>query len=204
MDKLIEWYSNPINIKRLSTWLRKYVRVNGLFKTQDDVNFTIEDVIQKAFLNLYRKGPDYIREHTIYASIDTLIFTVAINNATSEIRTRKRQKTFSLEDLEKSNDDESGLFVNIKNSRYYLDPNSSPDRDAENNELREILNKGLGELPKKYKSSFLLWMTQEYTYNQMSDILGKPVGTVKSSVYRAKEILKADMCIKKHYEALKL
>ena len=65
------------------------------------------------------------------------------------------------------------------------------------------INNSINRLREKYKEPFLLWI-QGYTYNQMSDILGKPVGTVKSSVYRAKEILKADRCIKKHYEALKL
>ena len=115
MNTLIGWYSKDVNIKRLSTYLRKYIRVNGLFHTKDDVDFTIEDIIQTAFFNLYRKGPDYIKKHTIHASIDTLVFTVAINNALSEIRTKKRQKTFSLEDFEKSHDYDIELFVNIKN-----------------------------------------------------------------------------------------
>jgi len=201
MNTLTEWYSNPINIKRLSTWLRKYIRVNSLFKTQDDVEFTIEDIIQETFIKLLKKGgQDYVKKCTI----DTMIFTIAENYALSEIRTKRRKKTFSLEDLEKSNDDESGLFVNIKNSRYYLDPNSSPDRDAENNELRKDIYNSIDRLKEKDRESFLLWMTQEYTYNQMSSILGKPVGTVKSSVYRAKEMLKSYDSLKKHYEAMYL
>ena len=197
MDKLVEWYSNPENIKRLTSWLRKYIRVNGLFRTQDDVNFTIEDIIQTALYKLLKKGgQNYIKGCTI----DTMVFKIAINNAISEIRTRERQKNISLEYADVY---DLGLFVNIKNSRPYLSPDSSPDRNAENNELGRDIDSSIDRLMEKYKEPFLLW-AQGYTYHDMSDILKKPVGTVKSGVYRAREIFKNNKLIKKHYEATKL
>jgi len=199
MNTLIGWYANDVNIKRLSTYLRRYIRVNGLFKTQDDVNFTIEDVIQTAFLNLYRKGQDYIKKHTIHASIDTLVFTAAINNALSEIRTKKRQKTFSLEDFEKYD----SINIDAENLRFYLNLFPDPATIAENNELREDVYNSIGRLREIYREPFLLWM-QGYTYNQISGILETPEGTVKSKICRAKKMLRFDRCIKKHYEAIHL
>ena len=52
------------------------------------------------------------------------------------------------------------------------------------------LNKVLEELPTSYRLIIILYYFDEHSYQEIADILKIPIGTVKTQLYRAKEILK--------------
>lgn len=54
--------------------------------------------------------------------------------------------------------------------------------------LKEV-NKAISELPEIFKTSFMLFY-EGYKYNEISDILNEPLGTIKSRIHFARKLLK--------------
>jgi RNA polymerase sigma-70 factor (ECF subfamily) len=55
--------------------------------------------------------------------------------------------------------------------------------------LRVDLRAALDQLPEDYRAVVLLADVEDFTMNEVADILGCPVGTVKSRLFRARAIL---------------
>lgn len=62
--------------------------------------------------------------------------------------------------------------------------------EKEDREMKEVLWKGIEALPLEQKEVIILRYFQQYSYQEMADILKKPIGTVMSSLYNAKLRLK--------------
>ncbi|MCP2606244.1 sigma-70 family RNA polymerase sigma factor [Candidatus Aminicenantes bacterium AC-708-I09] len=63
----------------------------------------------------------------------------------------------------------------------------SPDKDRE---MKEILWKSIDELPIEQKEIIILRYFQGFSYQEISQILNKPIGSIMSSLYYAKKKLK--------------
>jgi RNA polymerase sigma-70 factor, ECF subfamily len=64
------------------------------------------------------------------------------------------------------------------------------DRALEDEELRRLLDHALAALNDSQRTAFVLKHVEERTYEEMSDMLGEPVGALKMRVHRAREALK--------------
>jgi RNA polymerase sigma-70 factor (ECF subfamily) len=62
--------------------------------------------------------------------------------------------------------------------------------DHEDREMKEILWKGIESLPVEQREAIILRYFQQLSYQEISEIMGKPVGTVMSSLFYAKKRLK--------------
>jgi len=69
----------------------------------------------------------------------------------------------------------------------------SDDGDAVDPSLLAALPGALDQLPEAARSILLLRYQQELSYEQISDLLGLPLGTIQSRLHRAKAALKAAM-----------
>ena len=130
-----------------------------------------EDIVQETFLRVFRKRHNY----KAIANFSTWIFTIAGNLAKSELRRRKRWKFLSI-DIE--NDDEKKFELPDKGMK--------PDRAASVKILDENVQDAIDTLQSKYKEALILRDIEGISYQQIAEILGVPVGTVKSRVNRAR------------------
>jgi RNA polymerase sigma-70 factor (ECF subfamily) len=62
--------------------------------------------------------------------------------------------------------------------------------EKDDREMKKILWKGIETLPQEQKEVIILRYLQQYSYQEIADILGKPLGTIMSSLYYAKVRLK--------------
>ena len=62
--------------------------------------------------------------------------------------------------------------------------------NIERHDLQALLRKNLEQLPAKYRIVLRLRYLQDRTYEEMADILAMPLGTIKTSLFRAKRLLK--------------
>lgn len=132
-----------------------------------------EDLVQETFLRVYR----FRNEYQATTNFSTWIYTIALNLARSELRKRKRRQFFS---LDTPLEEDSG-------ERYELsDPTSGPDDHLHHSELRISIQQAIDQLPIKYRSVIVLRDIEELSYEQISDILKCPTGTIKSRVNRAR------------------
>lgn len=59
-----------------------------------------------------------------------------------------------------------------------------------NSETKTIIKTYLNEMPEEYRMVILLRYYEELSYNEIAEIIGKPLGTIKTEIYRAKAILR--------------
>lgn len=140
-----------------------------------------EDIVQETFLRVFRKRRDY----KAIANFSTWIFTIAGNLAKSELRRRKRWRFLS---IDASDDDEKTFEIQ--------DPGMRPDRIAAVRILNENVQNSIDMLQNKYKEALILRDIEGMSYQQIAEVIGVPVGTVKSRVNRAR--LKLQKKLKGH------
>lgn len=143
--------------------------VNVIYRMLNDQN-EAEDLVQETFLRVWTHRQDYDFSYCL----STWIYTIALNLAKNELRKRRKFKFFSL--LEMS---EKGLEL--------PDPKMGPSA------LGHMLEGAIGKLPSKYKEAFLLRDVEQLPYEEVAQILGVPLGTVKSRVNRARAVLKDEL-----------
>ncbi len=144
-----------------------------------------EDVVQETFLRLYKNKHAYKR----IAKFSTWLYTIAGNLSKTELRKRKRRKLVSISEL--GYDDKEFEIEDKK---------SNTERDVDSVLKEDIIQKAIEELPKRFKQVIILRDVQELAYEEISEILNIPLGTVKSRVNRARLKLQAKLYKIKGYE----
>lgn len=139
-----------------------------------------EDCAQEVFLRVYRA-----REHyTPDASASTFVFRIARNYWIDVYRSKKaRPRELSLEAPSKDGDDERAPL-------QHAVAESAPDARAEQKESEQQLKLALRELPEGQQAVLELAVHQGMRYEDVSAVLGIPVGTVKSRVFAAVQTLR--------------
>ena len=139
-----------------------------------------EDVVQDTLIKLYTHASYYKN----VAKFSTWIFTIAKNNALTELRKNKRKKTDSLWT-------EDGQIIDINSKEESL------DSKVQNEIAIDQLNKFLDEIPENFRIAVVLRDFQELSYEEISKILEIPIGTIKSRINRGRIQLAEKM---KHFK----
>jgi len=130
-----------------------------------------EDIVQDTFLKVYKKKNAYQN----IARFSTWIYTIAGNLAKTELRKRKRRRMFSI----------SSKGVDEK--EYELPSgNRTPEEETESLFNEKIIQGAIEKLHEKFRTVIILRDIQELSYDEISKIIGVPLGTVKSRVNRAR------------------
>ncbi len=70
------------------------------------------------------------------------------------------------------------------------DQSESPLQELEARELGEVIERAIAQLRPEYRSCILLRHVQGYAYEEISDMLNLPLGTVKTYIHRARSELR--------------
>ena len=153
--------------------------LNFVFRYFNNVE-QAEDVVQDTLIKLYTHANYYKN----VAKFSTWIFTIAKNNALTELRKNKRKRTDSL-----YTDD--GRFLDIGSKEESL------ETKVQNEIAIDQLNKFLDEIPENFRIAVVLRDFQELSYEEISKILEIPIGTIKSRINRGRIQLAEKM---KHFK----
>lgn len=135
-----------------------------------------EDFAQMLFVKLLRGAAKYRPE----GKLSTFVFRVATNLWIDHYRsTRPRGRLYSLDQA----------MLNGKPPQLESDV-EPPDTAAERREEKERLRSALEELTEPHRLVFELAVYQEMPYAQIGEVLGIPVGTVKSRMHNSVKALK--------------
>lgn len=127
----------------------------------------------KAFKSLSQYTPDY--------AFSTWLFRIATNNCIDFIR-RKKNKLVSIDNLYTNIDGEE-IGINIPSET--LDPEERIIQKQKIKYMREVVLK----LKPHYRSLVELRYFEELSYEEISERLSLPIGTVKAKLFRAREFL---------------
>lgn len=90
-------------------------------------------------------------------------------------------------------DSKRNTFLDVTDNLYFIDlPSQSLDNDAELKFIRKDLNSAIDSLPNDLKITFQL-NAEGFKYNEISDELNIPLGTVKTRIFTAKRLLRSKL-----------
>lgn len=138
----------------------------------DAEDLTIE-AFGKAFKNIGQYTPNY--------AFSTWLFKIATNNCIDFIR-RKRANTIS---LDQTIDDEDSYSP----SAIIASDSPTPETSMINQQKVLMLREVVGNLKPRYRKLVELRYFKEYSYEEISQELDLPIGTVKAQLFRARELL---------------
>ena len=132
------------------------------------------DIVQDTMIKFYLNKDSY----KSFAKFSTWIYTIAGNLAKNELKRRKRRTVLSIH-----NDDEDN-FLQIEDKKFI-----SPDRAADNEMKASIIQKALMKVKEVYREVVILRDVQGMSYEEIAEITGLSIGTVKSRINRGRSQL---------------
>ena len=150
-----------------------YFMLLKMVNNRDDADDLTIEAFGKAFKNIKQYTPDF--------AFSTWLFKIATNNCIDFIRKKKKM----LISLDKGIETEEGkeMIMEVKSDRP--DPEQHMMKKQKVLMMRDVVDK----LKPRYKQLVELRYYQELSYEEISDQLQLPLGTVKAQLFRAREFL---------------
>ncbi|HEY8459741.1 MAG TPA: sigma-70 family RNA polymerase sigma factor [Blastocatellia bacterium] len=152
---------------------------NYVYRMLDDYDRAV-DLTQETFVRVWVNAARYQATY----SFSTYIYKIAHNLAISELRQRKRRRTIQFPTFFSDRDNEE-MEVEIEDQKQPL-----AEDVMIGDERRRAVSRAIASLPEKYRAALVLCDIEEKSYDEISEVLGLPVGTVKSRINRARNLLK--------------
>ena len=135
----------------------------------------VEDVTQEAFIKAYRALSKFRGDSAFY----TWLYRIAANAAKNHLVAKGRRPgaDATIEDAEVF--DDGGL----------VSATSSPEAMAMGDELAAVVEQALQSLPEELRAALTLRELEGLSYDDIAEVLGCPVGTVRSRIFRAREAI---------------
>lgn len=162
---------------------RTLPRLLGYFRRLGADASIAEDCAQEVFLKVFRARAKY----TARAKFTTYLFHVARNHWIDVYRRRKAGPGMVSAELLRGGADEEGP------RREFEGPTPTPDTEAGRVELLAALRRAVGSLGPEQHEVFVLARVETLRYQEIAEILGIPVGTVKSRMHAAWRHIRAHL-----------
>lgn len=152
---------------------------NLAFRMLDDPA-SAEDATQNAFISAYRNI------HTFRGgSFRAWVMRMVTNTCYDELRRKHRRPTVPLEPVSGEDEEE------IESPAWLADDGPSPENQIESQELENAIQHCINDLPEEFRVVVVLVDIQGMDYSEAAAIIGKPLGTVKSRLARARMRLRS-------------
>lgn len=128
------------------------------------------EITQETFLAAWQGLPAFRGE----ARFSTWLYRIAYNCALKQLETRKR---------------DNALQVALQ-SEQIIEGDDSHNAHLASLDNQEMVQEQLSQLPPKYRIVLILRHLQDMTYEEMAEVLTMPIGTIKTHLFRARNLLK--------------
>lgn len=132
---------------------------------------TAADAVQESFIKAFRSIATFQG-----GSFKSWIIRIVVNTCYDLLRSRQRKVTDSLDDLVEQEE----------YSPHLEDGSADPHAYVERMELTELIERSFAELPPDQRLVLTLCDVHGYSYEEIAEITGTPIGTVKSRLNRAR------------------
>ncbi len=135
-----------------------------------------EDLMQEALLRAYRAFGQFKRGTNFKAWILKIVLNTFIN------RYRKRKREPALDSLEGEN-------LDLERTAALAD-NSSPEEQVIESRLSEEIKAAIDALPEQFRTTLWLCEVEGLSYEEAAKVTGVPLGTVRSRLSRARNMMR--------------
>lgn len=137
-----------------------YMQIRKMVLSHDDTN----DILQNTFLKAWSNVENFRGE----AKLSTWLYKIAINESITFLNKERQRANISL-------DDDDSFLINTLESDEWFD----------GDDLKKELQKAILQLPEKQRLIFNMKYFDDMKYEEMSEILGTTVGSLKASYHHA-------------------
>ena len=139
----------------------------------------VEDIAQETFIRAYRALAQFRGDAQFY----TWLYRIAVNTAKKSLMDLKRNPTVSENSFKSDDDDETSPVENE------LTSSETPDAVLASKEIAQIINTALEALPEELRQAITLREIEGLSYEEISEAMSCPIGTVRSRIFRAREAI---------------
>ncbi|WP_201003534.1 RNA polymerase sigma factor [Paenibacillus glycanilyticus] len=166
------------NIELYSELMRRYQRkilafIYHMLKSAK-LELLAEDLCSETFYKAYRSLHSF-RE--VDASFSTWLYTIARNTVLSELRKQKS----------------ANVPLDESNMMPAAPPDQVPEQHVLRNERMAMVREAINKLPEKQRSALILREYDQLDYQEIANILGQTVSSVKSLLFRARASVKSQL-----------
>lgn len=136
----------------------------------------IPDVVQESFIKAYRSMDSFRGESAFY----TWLYRIAVNTAKNYLTAQGRRPP---------NEDILAEDAESYDSGVHLRDVDTPENQLLSNELKKIVFDTIESMQEELKTAITLRELEGLSYEEIAEIMDCPVGTVRSRIFRAREIL---------------
>ena len=171
-EELILEFQQNNTVKAFEILVQRYKNplINYIYRFLGDYE-ACADIVQETMIKVYRNKDSY----KSIAKFSTWIYTIAGNLARTEYQRRKRRNIFSINSY---GDDDETFDIPDESAR--------PDVITDSGIKDEIIQKALLKVSDSYREMVILRDIQELSYEEIAEVTGITVGTVKSRINRGR------------------
>jgi len=157
--------------------LKYQSRIAGLALTFVKDRHLAEDIAQESFIKAYKSLESFREESAFY----TWLYRIAANTSKNYLTSKKRKKEYSESEILSSEEASVDIFD--------IPGGDSPEEILAANNLREMIFESLSNLPEDIRTAISLREFEGLSYEEISEVLDCPIGTVRSRIFRGREII---------------
>jgi|SRR5574344_138259 RNA polymerase sigma-70 factor, ECF subfamily len=167
---------NAYNILVIKYQHKVFQIISKFLGNSSDIN----DVAQEAFIKAYKAINSFRGESSFY----TWLYRIVVNAAKTFLESNNKHRNHVDVDSEEFQSiDEQGILAS----------RDTPDRIIESQELQQVILNAMKDLPKELSDAITLREVEGMSYEDMSDLLQVPIGTVRSRIFRARQFIEEKM-----------
>jgi RNA polymerase sigma-70 factor (ECF subfamily) len=136
-----------------------------------------EDVVQETFIKAYRALRHFRGDSAFY----TWLYRIGINTAKNFLATQGRR-------MPTSTDADSEQAEGFNDGEHLRDINT-PESMLASKQIAQTVNAAMDALPVDLRTAIALREIEGLSYEEISDIMACPIGTVRSRIFRAREVI---------------
>jgi RNA polymerase sigma-70 factor (ECF subfamily) len=144
----------------------------------------VQDVAQETFIRAYRAMPQFRGESAFY----TWLYRIAVNTAKKALVDLKRDPLVSAGSQQVGEEGEE-----ISRAENELTDGETPEALLASKEIAAAVNSAIEALSEDLRQAITLREIEGLSYDEISEIMNCPIGTVRSRIFRAREAIAAKL-----------
>ncbi len=147
--------------------------ISTAFKFVKDVQIA-EDIVQDSFIKAFKALESFREDSSFY----TWIYRITVNTSKNFLVSKKRKSELLNSDLSEE-------------SSYEIEPveTYSPEDLLQATQLKKVITETIDQLGEDTRTALTLRELDGLSYEQIADVVNCPVGTVRSRIFRGREVI---------------
>ena len=147
--------------------------ISTAFKYVKDIQIA-EDITQESLIKSFKSINSFREDSSFY----TWVYRITVNTAKNFLISKKRKDELLQTDLS----EEGSIDIESVNT-------DTPDEIFDATELQSIITSTLNQLGEETKTALTLREFEGLSYEQIAEVINCPVGTVRSRIFRGREVI---------------